>query len=105
MTDEQKDCIREYEKVKLGILSLETRAAELKEVIMPLMQADEKIQLTEGKLYLKPMPKWTFSSHVTQLDEELKETKKREQADGTATKVDNFVLEYRRDKNESPAAN
>lgn len=64
------------------------------------MAKDEKLQLTKGKLYLKAMPKWEFSPMVAQLDEQLATQKATEKADGTATMIENYVLEYRQDKKE-----
>jgi len=98
ITKELSQQLKEYEAIKLEMISLDERAKELKEIIFPLMDPQEKIQLTEGKIYLKSMPKWEYSPHVVMLDEELKTAKKQEQANGNAQMIENYVLEYRRDK-------
>jgi hypothetical protein len=100
LTSEQKELIRDFETVKLGIKQLEAKEKEMKPLIWNLLEPDVKIQLTQGKLYLKPMPKWNFSPKVTQLEEDLKTTKANEKADGTAEMVENYVVEYREDKKE-----
>ena len=93
-----KSLTKEYEGLKIEITTLEDRAKELKEIILPHMKTDKKIQLKYGKLYLKSMPKWEYSPVVDQLKEALDDRKKNEQADGTAQMVENYVLEYRKDK-------
>jgi hypothetical protein len=100
LTADQKELIRDFETVKLGIKSLEAKEKEMKPLIWNLLEPDVKIQLTQGKLYLKPMPKWNFSPAVTELEEEVKTLKAEEKASGTAEMVQNYVVEYREDKKE-----
>ena len=100
LTADQKELIRDFETVKLGIKQLEAKEKEMRPLIAPLLEIDEKIQLTQGKLYLKSMPKWNFSPRVTTLEEQVKEAKATEKADGTAEMVENYVVEYREDKKE-----
>jgi hypothetical protein len=100
LTTEQKELIRDFETVKLSIKQLEAKEKEMKPLIAPLLEVDEKIQLTQGKLYLKSMPKWNFSPKVTKLEEELRIAKADEKATGAAEMVENYVVEYREDKKE-----
>lgn len=98
LTADQKDKVKRYEQLKLSIISLTEEADAIKEEIFPLMDPEEKIQLTEGQLYLKPRNDWTYTPATNQLKEQFDAAKKTEQANGDATATTTYVLEYRRDK-------
>lgn len=84
MNDDLKNWLREYEAKKLAIKELERDVDALKGFILPLLPEDAKIATDTGTFTMESRIKWTYSPMVQEAERDLKDAKKREEADGTA---------------------
>lgn len=95
MNDEQKQSLLEYEDLKIEEKRIKSRLEELKEIIVPLVPEDEKINGKYGKFELKKRDNWTFSGETQNMEDALKEKKAEEIAKGVATSKPIYFVEYR----------
>ena len=94
LTTEQKELIRDFETVKLGIKELKAKEEVMNAQIREFLDKDEEVPLPNGKLFFKKVPVFTYSPAVVQLKEELDVKKKEEEADGTAEMTYRLDLTY-----------
>jgi len=97
MTNQQeiKDAFAEYARIKKEIRQSEVRLKELAPLITPYVPEDKEIQLETGYFYIQKRPKWTYSEATQRAEKDLKDWKKREEADGTAKNTPTNILYYR----------
>lgn len=101
MNKEQTQKLLRYEEIKLSIIELEAELEELKPILVEIIPVDKKIEAKFGSFVIKARPSWKYSIPTQSLEKELKETKKREEADGTAEEIPGKpFVEYRVNKSE-----
>ena len=87
ITNEQKDILNEYAKIKSEIKTLESMADLLNPKVLELMEESgaEEIAIGDmGKLSMGSRRNWKYTDKVKSLDEALKDQKKLEEQTGTA---------------------
>lgn len=99
MTPELTQKLLRYEECKLAIRELESTLEDLKPELIEAIPVDQEIKALSGTFCLKARPKWKYSIATLELEEELKDAKKREEADGTAEEIPGTpFIEYRTNK-------
>lgn len=96
ITQEQKDALNSYEEIKIAISGLEKQLEQLKEIILPIMSKDAKLEGSQGSFELKERANWKFSPDVKAQEDIVKNLKADEVAKGIATNVPTVYLEYRK---------
>lgn len=89
-----------YENLKIQERHIAAQLDELKEIIFPLVPEDAEVEGEHGVFYLQKRAKWTYSKDTKRAEEDLKKSKKTEEADGTATATYSSSLYYRTKKTE-----
>lgn len=86
MNKELEQNVKRLENILLEKKLLENQEKDLRAAIVAGMTAEglQEIKTNDGKFTTASRKKWTFSPAVTELEERLDATKKREQQDGTA---------------------
>jgi len=87
ITQQQKDTLNEYAKIKGEIKLLEAKADELNPLVFEVMQASEAEEITlenVGKFSLGSRRTWKYSQGVQDLEQSLKSEKKIEEQTGKA---------------------
>jgi len=96
MNEDQKSKMFRYEEIKLSMKELEAELEELKPILLEIIPVDKELEAKFGSFVLKARPKWEYSLPTQGFEKELKETKKREEADGTAKEIPGTpFVEYR----------
>jgi len=87
MTQEQKDTLNEYARIKIDAGILDTKVEELKSQVLAIMEESgaEEIELADyGKLSIGSRRTYTYSKFIQDKDKDLKEAKKIEERTGSA---------------------
>jgi hypothetical protein len=95
MKPEVQKAMLEYEQIKLNIKTLEAKADELKEIILPEVEVGKKYEATEGSFEVKSKALWRFSPRVEEMKKSVKEVEAEEIAKGIAVNNPTVYLEYR----------
>lgn len=96
MNESQTKSLYRYEEIKLSIKELEAELEELKPELLAVIPEGTEIEAKHGSFTLKARPKWEYSEPTQKAEKSLKETKKREEADGTAKEIPGTpFIEYR----------
>lgn len=98
MNDQTKSNFLRYEEIKNEIKSLEEELDTIKPIIIENMQDDDKIEAKNGAFTIQLKKKWKYSTAVINLEADVKDMKKSEEADGTAQFEESRVLFYRANK-------
>ncbi len=93
----KKELFKEYADVKNEIKVLTAKAKEIEESVTGEMNKEEvdKVESDFGTFYFTTRKKWTYSDAVTSVEKTVKETKKKEEEDGTATAEETKSLTFR----------
>lgn len=102
MQTDPKEILRQAAQLKVQINQLEAQYDELKPDIRTAVEAlaseAEKMEVTVGDLgkfcRVKGKTKWTYSPTTQQKEKDLKEIKKSEEANGTATADQGFEIKF-----------
>lgn len=103
MTQEKKDILNDYAKIKLEIKLLEEKAELLNAQALEIIQEAgvEEIEVGDlGKLLIGKRRKWTFPKDVEDWRKDLKEKEKEAQQRGTATYIENAYIIFSKNKEE-----
>jgi len=103
ITQQQKDTLNVYAKIKGEIKLLESKADELNPLVLEVMQASEveEIEIDEvGKLSLGSRRTWKYSQEVQDLEKTLKSEKKTEEQTGKADYSEKHYVIFSGNKNE-----
>jgi len=96
MTQQQKDTLTEYARIKIEASILDAKVEEMKGQVLAIMEESgaEEIELADyGKLSLGSRRKWEYSQPIKDREDALKEDKKNEERTGDATYTENkYVL-------------
>lgn len=87
ISQEQKDTLNEYAKIKAEIKLLEGKADELNPKVLEVMQLQDVEELTlgdVGKLILGSRRTWKYTKATSDLEKRVKEQKKIEEQTGKA---------------------
>lgn len=92
-----KDLYTQYAMMKNAYKILSDRIDELSEIIVEEMRREGSIkkEFDYGKFSLSKRTKWTYSEEVEKLNISLKETKKKEEDEGIATREETEYLNFR----------
>ncbi len=79
--------LEEYASVQAEIDALELKKSQLRPFIMEKMISDgvDKIEFALGKFSVTPLKRWKYSDKVTEMTEELKARKAKEESTGEAS--------------------
>ncbi len=79
--------LEEYASVQAEIDALELKKSQLRPFIMEKMISDgvDKIEFALGKFSVSPKKTWTYTEKVTEMTDELKAQKAKEESTGEAT--------------------
>jgi len=94
MTPEVKKAMLEYEQIKLNTKVMEARLEELKEVIMPHVEAGKKYEGQEGTFEVVEKASWRFTPKVVDMREALKVAEEDEKARGVAINNPTVYIKY-----------
>ena len=92
------EAFEQYENLKLEIKEAEEKLAELKPIIIDNIPDDKEIQAKHGIFLIQKRAVWKYSEQVKDLEIEVKELKKEEQAKGIADKEEIPTLYYKVNK-------
>ncbi len=86
----------EYAQVDAEIKALETKKEQLRPHITKMMTDEglEKVEFALGKFSVSPKKTWTYTEKVTELSEELKAQKAKEESTGEATFEESPILRF-----------
>lgn len=98
MEEQLKEKFLRYEILKNEIKSLEEELDQIKPIIIENMKDDDKIEAKNGAFTIQLKKKWKYSPAVVNLEADVKEMKKSEEADGTAEFEESRILFYRENK-------
>ena len=92
-----KEAFIEYEELKIEAKKIETRLKELGPVIQPYVPDGEGEQSDGeyGYFYIQNKSLWKYTKKVTEAEEEFKELKAKEQANGDAIVTHKPILYYK----------
>lgn len=101
MDDQDRRDLRTLENLIFESRLLDKKIEALKEKLTPRMPSDSVIETDDGTFSIVERPKWRYSVETRALDEDIKARKKREEADGTATRIEGSrFIQYREKKEE-----
>lgn len=92
MTPETIEVMKRYEDLKLQVKDLESEIDMLKPELVAAMPEDTEIKTDRGTFVIQKRRVWQYSQQAQNMDKELKDIKKHEEADGTA--VEGFGAPY-----------
>lgn len=98
ITQEQKDTLNEYAKIKSEIKLLEAKADELNPKVLEVMQTSEVEEIAigdMGKLSLASRRTWKYSKNLQAAEKALKESKKIEEQTGKADYVEKHYVIFK----------
>jgi len=99
MTEEQKKALLRYEELKIQAKEIDAELEELKPILVKAIPVDKEIKARYGVFVLKARPKWEYSIPTQAVEKDLRETKKREEAEGIAKEIPGKPYpEYRENK-------
>ncbi len=77
----------EYAQVQAEIDALESKKEQLRPHIMQMMldEGVNKLEFALGKFSVNPLKKWKYSEKVTEMTDELKARKAKEESTGEAS--------------------
>lgn len=90
-----QETLLKYEELKIKQREIEKELDELKPIVTELIPEDAEVAVAYGSFYIQKRPKWTYSNIIINGEKALKEHKKQEEADGTATATFTPILYYR----------
>lgn len=82
-----EETIKQYERLKMQIASLEREADMLKPAILHAIPVGTKVESEYGILSVSSRCKWEYSDIVKSMEDKLKKQQKQEKADGTAIEM------------------
>lgn len=103
ITQEQKDTLNEYAKIKSEIKLLEVKADELNPKALNIIQESgaKEVQIAElGKLSLASRRTWKYPKVILDMEDSLKAKKKEAEQRGTADYVEKHYLLFKGNKEE-----
>ena len=85
-----------YALLKSKMTELENQEAELRTLILEEMleKGEEKVETAVGSFKKATLKKWTYTDKVTELNEEFKAQKAKEESNGDATFVEQPSLRF-----------
>jgi len=86
----------QYALIKSNIKELETKEAELKEIILADLESKgmDKFDIGAGKFAVAKLKKWSYPEAVLELGEEFKAAKAKSESTGEATFTETASLRY-----------
>ncbi len=100
MTEDTKKALKRYENLMLEKRGIENELEQIKEEILPDMPRGSKVATADGVFTVESRTKWVYSRETRIAETTLKETKEREQQDGTAKPTDGAPFLVYRQGNE-----
>ena len=90
------DLYETYALLKSKMTELENQEAELRTLILEEMleKGEEKVETAVGSFKKATLKKWTYTDKVTELNEEFKAQKAKEESNGDATFVEQPSLRF-----------
>lgn len=96
--DQKREKLHEYASLKLQISALEDQIdmikPEVELIVLELNPADKAVEIDEGRFEMVPKRKYTYTDAVKIVEDNLKEMKKTQEANGHATYVEEPYLKF-----------
>ncbi len=101
------EIFREYAELKIKEKGIKSRLEELNPIIKEELVSSglDKLPTNLGNFSIKKVKRWEYSSEVKLVEDNLKELKKNEEANGTARYVESQQLEFREIKENNGSNN
>jgi hypothetical protein len=99
LNETQTGILKDYIKLKLAAKSLESDMDKIKplvkDILISVNAEDTPVETVDGKLYLRPRRKWTYSPELEARMAEVKAAQKYEEATGKANPETAFDIYFK----------